>query len=376
MSLGSPTSTFADTAPSARLAGPDVARAVALIGVVVMNFHGYLILRDIESGGVHAPTGWLDELFDPWDGPLSTRFAATFVLVAGVGVTLLTRRTLGEPARVREMRWRLVRRGVLLYVVGLLLEEIWPGTIIVYYGVMFVLAAGIFTWRSRWIVATGVVTAVGSTVLRSWRFDRARDGVSTSWLTSPGDDSIRRYVFDVFVNGTHPLLPWFSFLCAGMVLGRILRRAWWRRATVGVGLASVAATWILSALLAADGDDDRDLAGVVFSTNPLDRSIVYVTSAFGTALLAYATIDWLAERLPGATDPLRRGGQLTLSLYLAHVLVFNLLVDWLGWVEPGGTSSALLFAAGFWVGAIALAAWWQRRFERGPAEYVYRAFGG
>jgi uncharacterized membrane protein YeiB len=182
----------------------------------------------------------------------------------------------------------------------------------------------------------------------------------------------------VFVNGTHPLLPWFSFLCAGIVLGRILPLRWWRRATVSIGLASVSVAWFLSVLLASDGDDsdDGDLAGVVFSTNPLDRSIVYVTSALGTALLAYAAIDWLAERFPVATDPLRRAGQLTLSLYLAHVLVFNLLVDWLGWVEPAGTASALLFAAGFWVGAIALAAWWQRRFGRGPAEYVYRAFGG
>ena len=325
MSLSTPTPTFTDTAPSARMAGPDVVRAVALIGVVVMNFHGYLILRDIESGGVHAPTGWLDELVDPWDGPLSTRFAATFVLVAGVGVTLLTRRTLGEPARVREMRWRLARRGVLLYVVGLLLEQIWPGTIIVYYGVMFVLAAGIFTWRSRWIVAAGLVTAIGSTALRSWRFDRARDGESTSWLTSPGDDSIRRYVFDVFVNGTHPLLPWFSFLCAGIVLGRILPLRGWRPAAVGAGLASASVAWSLSALL--DSDDDGDLAGVVFSTNPLDRGVVYVASALGTALVAYAAIDWLAERFPVATDPLRRAGQLTLSLYIAHVLVFNLLVD-------------------------------------------------
>lgn len=376
MGLSVPTSTFADTAPSARLAGPDVVRAVALIGVVVMNFHGYLILRAIDSGEVDARTGWLDELFDPWDGPLSTRFAATFVLVAGVGVTVLTRRTLGEPARAREMRWRLVRRGVLLYLVGLLLEQIWPGTIIVYYGVMFVLAAGIFTWRSRWIVATGVITAVASTLLRSWRFDRARNGASTSWLTSPGDDSIRRYVFDVFVNGTHPLLPWFSFLCAGMVLGRVLPLRWWRRATIGVGLASVSGAWILSALLASDAGDVDGLAEVVFSTDPLERSIVYVVSALGTALLAYAAIDWLAERCPRATDPLRRAGQLTLSLYLAHVFVFNLLVDWLGWIEPAGTSAALLFAAGFWVGAIALAAWWQRRFGRGPAEYAYRAFGG
>jgi len=350
-----------------------VVRAVALIGVVVMNFHGYLILRDAESGGGRISNGWLDELFDPWNGPLSTRFAATFVLVAGVGVTLLTRGTLGDRLRVREMRWRLVRRGVLLYVVGLLLEQIWPGTIIVYYGVMFVLAAGIFTWRSRWIVALGIITAIGATVLRSWRFDRARDGVSTSWLTSPGDDSIRRYVFDVFVNGTHPLLPWFAFLCAGIVLGRLLHLPVWRRATLGVGSALVAIAWLLSVLPADDGDN---MARVVLSIDPLDRSVVYAASALGTALLAYASIDWLAGRFPAATDPLRRAGQLTLTLYIAHVLVFNLLVDWLGWIEPAGTSAALLFSAGFWIVAIVLAAAWQRRFGRGPAEYVYRAFGG
>ncbi len=374
MALSVPSSTFADAAPSARLPGPDVVRAVALIGVVVMNYHGYLILRAIDAGGTHSPTGWLDELFDPWDGPLSTRFAATFVLVAGVGVTLLTRRTLGDPTRVTEMRWRLIRRGVLLYVVGLLLDEIWPGTIIVYYGAMFVLAAGIFTWRSRWIVAAGVGATIAATAVRSWRFDRARNGHSTRWLTSPGDDSIRRWVFDAFVNGTHPLLPWFAFLCAGIVLGRLLTRPWWRPAAIGIGLVSL---WVASVLssLPTDGASPG-LRVVLLSTDPYDRSMVYVVSALGTALVAYATIDWLAERLPTATDPLRRAGQLTLSLYLAHIVVFNLVVDWLGWVEPAGTSTALLFAAAFWVGAIALATWWQRRYGRGPAEYLYRAFGG
>ncbi len=370
MRLSVPSSTFVDTAPSARLAGPDVVRSVALIGVVVMNFHGYLILRDIEAGGVHAPVGWLDMLFDPWDGPLSTRFAATFVLVAGVGVTLLTRRALEDPIRVTEMRWRLVRRGILLYVVGLLLEQIWPGTIIVYYGVMFVLAAGIFTWRSRWVITIGMTAAIAGAALRSWRFDRNRDGHSTSWLTSPGDGSVRRYAFDVFVNGTHPLLPWLAFLCAGIVLGRILAAPWWRGATVATSLGLVGGAWLLSLLPATD------LQEVAVSTNPLDRGVVYVASALGTALLAYVVVDWLAERFPSATDPLRRAGQLTLSLYLAHILVFNLVVDWLGWVRPAGTGAALVFAAGFWVAAITVASWWQRRFGRGPAEYVYRAFGG
>lgn len=369
MDLSVPSTTFVDAAPSARLRGPDVVRAVALIGVVVMNYQGYLILRR-SSVAAPADTTWLDELFDPWNGPLSTRFAATFVLVAGVGVTLLTRRALGDADRVTEMRWRLIRRGVLLYVLGLFLDEIWPGTIIVYYGVMFVLAAGIFTWRSRWIVVTGIAAAVAATVLRTWRFDRNRNGHSTDWITSPGQDSIRRYVFDVFVNGTHPLLPWFAFLCAGIVLGRTLAMTWWRPVAAGGGLVLLTASSLVSALAVTD------LQEVATSTNPLDRSIVYVAGALGTALIAYVAIDWLAERFPSATDPLRRAGQLTLTLYLAHILVFNLLVDWLGWVEPAGTEAALLFASAFWLAAIAFATWWQRRFGRGPAEYVYRAFGG
>lgn len=370
MDLSAPTSTFVDTAPSARLRGPDVVRAVALIGVVVMNYHGYLILRGLTAGTDMVGSGWLDELFDPWDGPLSTRFAATFVLVAGVGVTLLTRRAIGDATRVTEMRWRLIRRGVLLYVLGLALDEIWPGTIIVYYGVMFVLAAGIFTWRSRWIVALGLLAAIAATAVRWWRFDRNSNGHDTSWLTSPGEGSLRGEVLDVFVNGTHPLLPWFAFLCGGIVLGRVLSAPWWRPAAIGGGLVLVAVPSMLTAFPATP------LQQVVLSTDPYDRSIVYVASALGTALIAYGSIDWLADRFPAATDPLRRAGQLTLSLYIAHILVFNLVVDWLGWVEPAGTEAALLFAAGFWVVAIAVGTWWQRRFRRGPAEYVYRAFGG
>jgi uncharacterized protein len=364
--LSTPTSTFVDTPPAARLRGPDVVRAVALIGVVVMNYRGYLLLRDDRPAG----DGWAERLFDPWDGPLSTRFAASFVLVAGVGITLLTRRVTNDPARVGEMRWRLVRRGVLLYVVGLVLDEIWPGTILPYYGAMFVLGALVFTWRSRWIVLAGALTVTASASLRLWRFERNRDGFSTQWLTSPGDDSVRRYAFGVIVNGTHPLLPWFAFMCAGIVLGRVLSASWWRSAALGCGALLVLVAWMLSSSSTTDWQD------VAFSLDPYDRGVAYVMSALGTALVAYASIDWVAERFPTATDPLRRAGQLTLSLYLAHIVVFNLVVDWLGWIEPAGVASALGFAGVFWATAVVVGMAWQRRFGRGPAEYVYRAFGG
>ncbi len=197
-----------------------------------------------------------------------------------------------------------------------------------------------------------------------------RDGISTTWLTDPDEGSLRDHVFGVFVNGTHPLLPWLAFLCAGMVLGRLLRTTWWRRAAIGVGSGLAGLGWLVSRQASTAFED------VAFSIDPLDRGVVYTASALGTALVAYAAVDWLADRFPVGTDPLRRAGQMTLSLYIAHVLVFNLVVDWLGWIEPAGVEVALTFALGFWIVGIVAAVAWQRRYGMGPAERVYRTFGG
>jgi uncharacterized protein len=354
-----------------RLPGPDVVRAVALIGVVVMNFHGYLLIAaDESSPSSRIGDGWAAGLFDPWNGPLSTRFAATFVLVAGVGVTLLTRSAVGDRSRVAEMRWRLVRRGVLLYAVGLGLDIIWPGTIIPYYGAMFIGAALIFTLRTRWIALIGSVAALAGAAVNTWLFWQAEDDESTDWLVHPDRDSVVGYVFDVFINGTHPLLPWFAFLCAGIALGRLLTHRHWRAAAIATGGVLYTCASLIHSFASTPFQQ------LVLSTASHSRALVYVASALGTALIAYSLIDWVAERFPGPTDPLRRAGQMTLTLYLGHVLVFNLVVEWLGWIEPAGLDIALTFAVGFWIVAIAAATIWQRRFGIGPAERFYRSFGG
>jgi uncharacterized protein len=354
--------------PSAgRRPGPDVVRAVALIGVVVMNYHGYLVLRGDGVG-----EGWAADLFHPWEGPLATRFAATFVLVAGVGVTLLTRSSMGDAERTRAMRWRLARRGLVLYAGGLLLNMIWPGTILPYYGAMFAVAALLFTLRSRWVLAVGAAAAIAGATIRWWRYERAVDGHDTSWLTAPGSGSVRGLVFDVMVNGTHPLLPWLAFFCAGIVLGRLLGTSWWRPAALAVGAALYATAGIVAS--AATTDRARTLLGV----EPFERGLFYTASALGTALLAYAVISWLADRYESSSvvAALRDAGQMSLSLYVAHALVFNLVVDWLDWIGPAGLDVALMFALAFWVVGIAAAIVWHRRFGAGPAERLYRALSG
>ncbi len=348
---------------SGRLAGPDVVRAVALIGVALMNYHGYLIIR-----GGERDTG----LFDPWRGPLSTRFAATFVLTAGVGVTLLTRRAIGDATLTSLRRWTLVRRGLVLFGFGLLFDFVWAGTILPYYGVMFIVGAVVFTLSTVAVAAVGGTAAVAGAVIAWWGLERRLDDDPVSWLYRPGTRSPRGVVLDVFVNGTHPLLPWLAFFCAGIVAGRALSSPTWRQTAAGTGMVLFGGATLASALA---GDGAR--AVVLASTDPFNRGLLYTASALGTALLAFAAISWMAERYAASpvVDALRHAGAMTLTLYIAHALVFNLVVDWWGWVEPGGLGTAVSLAAAFWAVAIVAGWWYHRRFGIGPAEWLYRRLG-
>ena len=352
---------------SSRKPGPDVVRALAMAGVVIMNYHGYLVIRGAKREG-----GALYDLFDPWTGPLSTRFAATFVLTAGVGVTLMTRSSIGDTDRVTQMRWRLLRRGLVLYAGGLLFDFVWPGTILPFYGMMFVIAAVVFTLRIRWITAIGVTAVLAGWAIRWWRYERELDGRATDWLTNPPGRSPRGLLFDVFVNGTHPLLPWLGFFCAGIVLGRLLATTWWRPAAAGAGFTMYAAATL------ANSAAGSGRALVVLSDDPFQRGIAYSASALGTALIAFAAIDWLADRYRETrpVDVLRRAGQMSLTIYLAHAFVFNAVVDTLDLIEPRGIGTALACAAVFWIVATSAAVAYQRRHGRGPAERLYRQLTG
>jgi len=373
-----------------RLVGPDVVRAIALIGVVVMNYHGYLNGTNAVAGDDAA---FGARLFDPWTGVLSTRFAATFMLVAGVGVTLLTdrSRTSGDREAIRDDRWRLVRRGLLLYAVGFVLDWVWPGTILFFYGATFVVAALLFTLRTRWLVAVGAAAAVAGAAVNAWVVDRTVDGQAPGWLTSPDTldtRSPRGLLFDTWVNGTHPLLPWLAFLCAGMVLGRHLgamRTSDGRTGDARISLAVIGGTGAaLTALTYAinhvvtSGRAGDEVWVEVWSTRPFDRGLLYTLGTLGSSLAAYALISWAAERWHNSTPVtvLQAAGEMTLSLYFGHVFVFLLLVDVMEAIDGSGLVIALVFAFAYWVVALAAAAWWRHFVGMGPAERLYRRLGG
>ncbi|MEY2958495.1 MAG: hypothetical protein RLZZ01_1063 [Actinomycetota bacterium] len=339
-----------------------------MLGVVVMNYHGYLILR-----GAERPTSGWARVFDPWTGPLSTRFAATFVVTAGVGVTLLTHSTPSD--RADDVSWLLVRRGILLVAGGRLFDWIWPGTILPFYGAMFVVAAVLFRLRSRWVVTVGATAAVGAAAVRWWRIDAELAGRNTSWLTEPGPRSPRGLVLDLLVNGTHPLLPWLAFFCAGIVLGRVLHTTWWRLATTGIGFVAFSIATLAHTVTSRSTDTVVRTLG---SLEPFERGLLYTAQTLGVALVGFAALTWFVDRAAHsvAVDVFRRAGRMSLTIYLAHALVFLAAVDLLGIVEPGGPATSLVAAVTVWAGTTIVAVWYERRFGRGPAERLYRRLTG
>ncbi len=358
----------------------DVARAVAMIGVVVLNYHSYL--NNSEAWTPLASSIW-QRLFNPGTGLLTTRFAALFVLVAGIGVSLMTRssRDANNQLLLRADRLRLTRRGALLLLVGYFLEKVWPGTILLYYGAYFIVAASIFAAPTRRVLGVGAAAAVAAATIAWWRMTVQFDLNFTSWLAPPEIDSPRNLLIRLFVSYTHPLFPWLLFFAVGIVLGRHIQQFAQFRARLMLWSASiVASTYIASHLLSPSpvlGQRDTVIAKLL-STDPLDRGLAYSVGTLATALFAFGALSLLVGAVGGSVPMqlLSRAGQMSLTIYIAHIFFFKIVVDKLHWVGATGLDTAVVLALVFYTAAIPLSATWHKYAGRGPAERLYRAFGG
>ena len=364
---------------TSRIESLDVARAIALFGVVAMNYHAYL--NGAQSMYPTHPSVW-ERMFNPLTGPLTTRFAATFVLIAGIGVSLFTQRARVSNNRTDIHRARLVllRRGALLYFVGYFVQWVWPGTILFYYGAYFIIAAAIYAWSSRQLIGLCIASIAIAAALSWWRASQLIEGNNTRWL-SPSPNSPRNLLIRTFLDYTHPVFPWIAFFIAGIVLGRHIHHL----SEIRLRLMFVSAIMLLATHAAnflftpSFQISDRDsIVTKLLSTQPLDRGVLFSLGTLATAIVALCLVSLAIERIPNSVVVkfLARAGRMTLSVYLLHVVFFNVLVHRLNFVGATGLDTALALSLSFYVVALVLASWWNKHFGLGPAERAYRIFGG
>ena len=362
-----------------RLRFLDVVRGLALFGVIALNYHA--MLNDYDAFAPLEPT-FLDRLFNPVSGVLSTRFAATYVFVAGVGVTLMARGVpLADRVAVQRLRVKLLRRGAILLLIGYGLEWIWPGTILFYYGAYFMLASLFVLASTRVLAAASLSAIVAAAGVNLWRVSERFNDNYTTWLEPASPDSPRNVLIRLFVAYTHPVLPWIAFFFAGMIVARGVTRG--RLITSRLAACSVAivvGTYVLRDLFRPSLLIDRSmtLRAAVVSLQPFDRGLLYVTSTLGIAILAVWCVEAIVHRLPRSliVEILARAGRMSLSLYVAHIVVFTLIIDVFDLVDARGLGVALgLSSATYAVGLVA--AWFILGWKsHGPIEWLYRRIGG
>ncbi len=320
-----------------RVVGLDVARALALVGMMATH-----ILPTFDLDGLtlsHQVAGG--------------RASALFAVLAGVSIALMSGRTSPQQGRAR---WAtaagLVARALLIAVVGLLLAEAESGiaVILTYYGALFVLAIPFLGLGARALAALAAVWVVAAPVashlLRPHLPPPSYDSPTVAALADPW-----QLATELTFTGYYPAVPWLAYVLAGMAVGRIALGSWRTTARVGVlGIGLAVAAWAVSeALVAMPGARralvttftgpgaqdtiDLTLARGLYGTTPtgswwwLTVHAPHTGTPFdlahtiGTSLVVIALAVALARSAPTVLAVVFGAGAMTLTLYSAHVLL-------------------------------------------------------
>ena len=347
-------------ADRARLEGLDLARFLALVAMVFINFR-------IAMGALAADESWLSFVARSLEG----RAAATFVVLAGVGIGLASKGK-ADAQTVRTM----LARAVFLLVAGLLNAALFEADILHFYAFYFAIATFVVAASSRTLMVLSLAAnAMFIALLLSFDYDAGWD-----WTTYSYEDlwTARGFVRHVFFNGWHPVLPWITFVFIGIVVSRLeLQTARVQRNMLVVGIAACVVAEASSHALTHLGPTDPE-ATLIFGTSPVPPVPLYMvaglgfaTATIGGSLLA---VPWLRRmRLLNVVAP---AGRQTLTLYIAHILIGMGTLDALGMLGEQHMSTVFGATALFVLPATLFARWWSFRFKRGPLESLMRRLCG
>ncbi|MEJ2038724.1 MAG: heparan-alpha-glucosaminide N-acetyltransferase domain-containing protein [Desulfosarcinaceae bacterium] len=358
------------TAETQRIRGYDLARAVAILAMVIVNFSSMM-------GVVSFNSIWIQRTVDFLYG----RAAALFVMLAGVSISLMAARNPG-PEATRRLQVRLLKRGALLLAAGLALHHWWTADILRYYAVFLAVAAGLIYLpdrRSIGVLAAAVLISlpVSATLTTSYEMGDLPSGVENLGL-------LPALIWDYLAGSYYSLLPWACFFLAGMLLGRIKAadRTFHRRCAWGGLLTCLAVEMFSKTMLGWFDNLEWEMEGnwwlTFFRSDAFPVTPLFIFSSGASAVAMIGLCCLLSESgrkedsIQKGLEPLVIFGQFSLTMYIAHLLwggaFMALLPDHAAVIHPGQMFAAAL---SFYAASIAFAGLWRRFFRRGPLETVF-----
>ena len=323
--------------PPGRIVGLDVARCLALVGMIA----------------THVLNGIVDNQVIFTQQIAGGRASSLFAVLAGVSLALMSGGT--TPVTGTERRTAaagLVGRALFIAAAGLILGGFPTGiaVILTYYGALFLLGIPFLGLRSRtlallsvaWLVAMPVV----SHLVRPYLPERSYGSPTVESLADPW-----RLLTELTFTGYYPAVSWLAYLFAGMAIGRLgLKRTRIALALVGVGSVLAATSWLTSQELLARpgvretlqdtytglawrGDLAPTLEHGLFGTTPtgswwwLAVRAPHTATPFdlahtiGSAVVVIGLCLLLGRHVRRLSAVLFAAGAMTLTLYTAHVFL-------------------------------------------------------
>ncbi|WP_218219915.1 DUF418 domain-containing protein [Nesterenkonia sp. Act20] len=334
-----------------RLYALDVARALAIFGMIIVNV------------GPYNTDGWASWIVRGLNG----RASILFVVLAGIGVTFLARRSLTKGITRRST---LLWRGLLLLALGLALQTLDHGVNVILptYAALFFLAAFMVKMSTRWLFWSATASALLGPVL--WILARQ----STDFHIEPAQlgDSPFQIMAAILVSGPYPLVVWIAPFFLGVWIGRqplgnikVQRRLLYVGAIAGFGAFGLSQLLVrvLGQPDTSDVDFDRLISAVGHSQMPL-----WLISASGTAVMLLGILLIVVPYFSQRIRLLVAVGQMPLTAYTAHLVIIAVLI----YPGPQDPLEGLLISCAIMLGLVLFAVVWIANLRYGPLEALLR----
>lgn len=333
-----------------RLTGIDLARFIAILGMVMVHF-----------GPNPVPDTTLGTIYEVSHG----RASILFVLLAGIGITFLSRSTASTGAFTSTAH--ILARAAILLPLGLWLQTLDHGVLIIlqFYAAYFVFGSLVERLPGVPLLMLAIAFALfgpilyESAVINRPEWFQARAPA----LGDPAEKILR----DVIVSGYYPLITWAFPLTIGIWLGRQnLSRLAVRAGMMMAGMVMLIGTSFLARIGTSYQIFDLQLQ---MSNEPHSQNHLWIVGATGSALMVLSLSLLLVDLLPRILWPLIAAGQLALTIYVGHLLILHRYTNLL---RQETVEAAIVSVGTFMTLAVIASTIWRMRFSRGPLETLFR----
>lgn len=351
-----------------RIIGIDVARALAVIGMIIVNFK-------VVFGANGLP--WVKSFASVFDG----KAAATFVVLAGVGLALMTNSAIKnkDTVKLKIVQNRILKKALFLFIIGVSYMVIWPADILHFYGVYMGIALLLLSSSQKKIIITAISIIIAFPILLTfWDFET---GWNFETLEYQGFWTLNGFMRNLFFNGFHPVIPWSSFLLFGYWFGKqdlhnhkFIKKICWTSALVFIFIQALSA---VSVSFLSEGNEKfvKEFTEIL-GTNPMPPLPIYMFNGVAIAFAIISACILIAKKFEDniIIDALNKTGQLALTFYVAHVIIGMGIVEVIAPSKMGNytVEFSVIYALGFSLLCVLFAVVWRKHKKQGPLEWLMR----